>query len=184
MSWTARTTSVSSGTSPYDWNSAYIGQCTWYAYYRVQEGSGLSQPPCWYSGSGSSGTGLYTDAKYWLARYRDPWEVKDLSYELQVGDIVVFTGNFGHVVVVESVNSNGTVNVSDYNLIAGNETFGYKTNYRYGDIIRGTVYNTGACIGALHNPNITPTPPEPPTPTISLIPLFKRRRRTSIIKRR
>ena len=62
MSWNPRTTSVSRGTAPYDWNSSYIGQCTWYAYYRVQEGSGLSQPPCWYSGSGSSGTGKYTDA--------------------------------------------------------------------------------------------------------------------------
>lgn len=167
--WTQRTSAVTTGTTPYDWTTPYINQCTWYAYYRVQEGSGLSQPPCWYSGSGSSGIGLYTDAKYWLDHYRDPWQVKDLTYTPVPGDIIVFTGTHGHCVVVEEANADGSYIVTDYNLIAGNETFGRKTNYYYGNIIYGAVYQTGACIGALHNPNIDPTPPPPPTINLSAI---------------
>lgn len=164
-SWTVRESPVVNGTQPYDWNSASKFQCTWYAYYRVQEGSGLSQPPCWYSGSGSSGSGLYTNAKEWLNHYRDPWEVKGLDYQPQVGDIIVFTGTYGHVVVVEKVNQNGTLYITDYNLMGGNEAFGSMGAYRYGDRIYGPDASTGACIGALHNPNIGPGPgPEPPGP--------------------
>ena len=93
--WSVRERPVINGTPPYDWNSASRYQCTWYAYWRVQEGSGLAQPPCWYSGSGSSGYGLYTNAKEWLNHYRDPWEVKDLDYQPSVGDVIVFTGGVG-----------------------------------------------------------------------------------------
>ena len=157
--WNSRNEPVSVGTQPYDWNSSSLYECTWYAYYRVQEGSGLLQPPCWYSGSGSSGYGLYTNAKEWLNNYRDPWEVHSINdepdYKCLPGDIIVFTGTYGHVVVVEKINPDGTLQVSDYNLIGGNHSFGYKNNYRYGDIIRGYM-STGACIGALHNPNIRP----------------------------
>lgn len=183
MSWNQRTTPVLNNTTPYDWTSENKYQCTWYAYYRVQEGSGLSQPPCWYSGSGSSGYGAYTNAKDWLSHYRTPWVVKNLSYQPVPGDIIVFTGTYGHLVVVEKLNSNNTLQVSDYNLIAGDETFGYKTDYVYGDRIYGANYNTGACIGALHNPNIDPEPPEPPQPTRILTPIFKRKRITHIIRR-
>lgn len=156
MSWTPRTSSVTIGTAPYDWNSANLYQCTWYAYARVQEGSRLSQPPCWYSGSGSTGTGLYTNAKYWLDHYRTPWQAIPYrsDYKCSVGDIVVFTGNYGHVVVVEKVNNDGTLCVSDYNLISGANQFGYKTDYVYGHRIRGGGGSTGNCIGVLHNPNI------------------------------
>lgn len=157
MSWTPRTTAVTTGTAPYDWSSATNKfECTWYAYYRVQEGSGLAEPPCWYSGSGSSGVGLYTNAKDWLDHYRDPWQIIPVQqfYKCKAGDIIVFTGNYGHVVVVEKVNADGTLCVSDYNLIGGSHTFGYKTNYRYPERIIGANISTGACIGVLHNPNI------------------------------
>lgn len=166
MAWTVRESPVINGTSPYDWNAVTKYQCTWYAYWRVQEGSGLSQPPCWYSGSGSSGYGAYTNAKEWLDHYRDPWQAISIDdepdYQCQPGDIVVFTGTYGHVVVVERVNKNGTLCVSDYNLIGGSEAFGYKTDYRYGDRIYGYM-TTGACIGVLHNPNIEPK---------NMIPIF------------
>lgn len=167
MSWTPRYSSVPNGTSPYDWSSPNIYQCTWYAYSRVQEGSGLNQPPCWYSGSGSSGFGAYTNAKEWLNHYRDPWQVKSTSYTPVVGDIIVFTGTYGHVVVVEAVNGDGSYVVSDYNLIAGTNVFGIKYDYEYPNRIQGANIGTGNCIGALHNPNITPSPdpPVPPTPT-------------------
>lgn len=156
-SWISRDTPVPAGTPPYDWSSATKFECTWFAYYRVQEGSGLAEPPCWYSGSGSSGYGLYTNAKDWLDHYRDPWQVIPVQqfYKCKAGDIIVFTGNYGHVVVVEKVNADGTLCVSDYNLIGGTHAFGYKTDYRYPERIIGASTSTGACIGVLHNPNIT-----------------------------
>lgn len=187
MSWTVRSSSVPANTAPYDWNSPNIYECTWYAYSRVQEGSGLNEPPCWYSGSGSSGYGTYTNAKYWLENYRDPWEVKGLDYTPVPGDIVVFTGVAGHVVVIEVDNGDGTYCISDYNLIAGHHVFGYKSNYRYGDPIYGAIQSTGVCIGALHNPNITPgpEPPEPPSIKAWLIgrALQKRRKRFNVLFR-
>ena len=170
--WNMSITPPAQGSAPYDWNAQSLYQCTWYAYWRVQEGSGLSEPPCWYSGSGSSGYGAYTNAKEWLNNYRDPWVVKDLNYNPQPGDIIVFTGTYGHVVVVEAVNNDGSLIVSDYNLIGGNEAYGVKYDYEYGNPIYGLIYNTGTCIGALHNPNISPSP----TPGKKVIP-FKRRRR-------
>lgn len=155
--WAIRYEGPAYGTPPYDWNSASRYQCTWYAYWRVQEGSGLAQPPCWYRGSGSSGYGLYTNAKEWLNHYRDPWEVKGLNYDPQAGDIIVFDGIAGHVVVVEKNNGDGTLYITDYNGLGGSERWGYKTNYVYGNRLPGT----GNCIGALHNPNISPEPPGP-----------------------
>ena len=180
MSWVVRDSPVINGTQPYDWNAQSLYECTWYAYWRVQEGSGLSEPPCWYSGSGSSGYGAYTDAKYWLDHYRDPWTVKSLNYQPVAGDIIVFTGNYGHVVVVERVNANGSLCVSDYNLIGGAHAFGYKTDYRYGERILDGYIPTGECIGALHNDNI-----QPPGPIIQniLIPLRKNKRNKIIFRR-
>ena len=156
MSWTPRTTAVTTGSAPYDWTSPNLYQCTWYAYARVQEGSRLAEPPCWYSGSGSTGYGSYTNARYWLDHYRTPWQAIPYrsDYKCSVGDIVVFTGTYGHVVVVEKVNRDGSLCVSDYNLIGGHNSFGYKTNYFYGNTITGAGGSTGACIGVLHNPNI------------------------------
>lgn len=169
MSWSQRTSAPTYGTPPYDWGAVTIYECTWYAYWRVQE-EGLS-PPCWWDGSGSSGTGAYTHAKYWLDHYRDPWEVKGLNYSPVPGDIVVFTGTYGHVVVVEAVNGDGSLIVTDYNLIAGNQTWGRKTDYHYGDRIIGATQNTGACIGALHYPGQGPGPgPGGITPEITITP--------------
>lgn len=169
MTWTPRTTAPTSGTPPYDWNAYTRYQCTWYAYWRVQEGYNMSDPPCWQTGSGSSGSGAYNDAKTWLSHYRSPWVAHPISDGTGVrpGDIIVFTGNFGHVVVVEKDNGNGTFAVSDYNLIAGNNTFGYKSSYTYGNRISGPVYTTGACIGYLRYPDGSPDPPTPPEPPVS-----------------
>lgn len=162
--WTPRSTAPTSGTSPYDWNAGSLYQCTWYAYWRVQEGYGMSYPPVWHTGSGSSGSGAYTHAKYWLDRYRDPWVPHPINdgYTPKPGDIVVFTGNYGHCVVIENKNGNGSYIVTDYNLIGGAEEFGRKTNYNYGDTIQGYM-STGACIGCLEFPE--GEPPEPPGPT-------------------
>lgn len=163
--WSPRFTAPASGTPPYDWNAGSKYQCTWYAYWRVQQGYSMSDPPCWYSGHGTEGYGAYTDAKYWLENYRSPWIAHPISDGTQptAGDIIIFTGNHGHCVVVEVDNGNGSYQVSDYNLIGGPETFGFKADYTYGNRIYGYM-NTGACIGYLHYPDGTPPGPEPPEP--------------------
>lgn len=168
--WTPRTTAPSQGTTPYDWSSPYRlyggnAQCTWYAYWRVQEGFNMSDPPCWQTGSGSQGQGAFNNANTWFEHYRDPWERKyvNTSYVPVPGDIIVFNGVSGHVAVIESVNSDGTYVLTDVNLSAGNHQWGRVTNYTYPNILTGPNYNTGSVIGCLHYPNSTP--PTPPTPT-------------------
>lgn len=153
--WTPRTTAPAEGTPPYDWNAYTKKQCTWYAYWRVREGK--LTPPVWQTGSGNSGSGLYNNAKTWLDHFRDPWERHYINDGVQpvAGDIIVFTGTYGHVCVVEEVRkSDGLMAISDYNLLGGNDNFGYKYNYKYGDRLFGPVYSTGACIGFLHYPDI------------------------------
>lgn len=163
--WTPRTTAPTPGTPPYDWNAGTKYQCTWYAYWRVQEGFNASFPPVWKDGYGSNGSGRYTNAKDWLIHYRDPWIPHDLGdgYVPVAGDIVVFTGTYGHCVVIESKNGDGSYVVTDFNLIGGDETWGRKTNYNYGDRITDGLgpLPTGACIGCLHFPDSTPDPPTP-----------------------
>lgn len=173
MAWTPRTTAPTTGTPPYDWNAGTKYQCTWYAYWRVQEGFSMSDPPVWHTGSGSTGSGYYRNAKYWLDHYRDPWIAHNIGdgYVPKAGDIVVFTGTYGHCVVIESKNGDGSYVVTDYNLIGGAEQWGRKTNYNYGDTIQGYI-STGACIGCLEYPDSGPYPPTP-TPldplTISIV---------------
>ena len=157
MIWTPITTAPTTGTLPYDWSAATIYECTWFAYWRVQQGYDLERPPCWQTGSGSSGSGKYVNAKYWLEHYRDPWQVKDIAtypdYLPVPGDIIVFDGTYGHVVVVEKVNSNGTWMVTDWNLIGGSQKFGRKSNYIYPNRINSSAGNTGPVLGCLHLPN-------------------------------
>lgn len=163
--WTPRTTAPTTSDTWYDWSLGTVGQCTWYAYYRVQEGFNAPYPPEWKTGQGNNGSGKYTDAKLWLEHYRSPWIPHDLGdgYIPVAGDIVVFTGSFGHCVVIESKNGDGTYVVTDYNLIGGNETWGRKTDYTYGDRITDGLgpLPTGNCIGCLHFPEGTPDPPTP-----------------------
>ena len=164
--WTPRTTAPTWGSSPYQWNLATQGQCTWYAYFRVQEGFNMSDPPCWQSGSGlpsgqgGTGTGMYNNATTWLSHYRSPWETKGTSYTPVPGDIAVFnTGSGGtgpgHVCVIESIVNSTTAMISDYN-IALDESFKYRSW-----TIGGGIGSTGVLKGYLHYPNSTP--PTPPT---------------------
>lgn len=159
--WTPRSSAPTNGTPPYDWNVSK--QCTWYAYWRVQEGFNMSYPPVWQSGSGSSGSGKYTHARYWLEHYRDPWIPHDLGdgYVPVAGDIVVFTGTFGHCVVIEEKQSNGKYRVTDYNLMGGSLNWGMMSDYQYGQRIAGT----GNCIGCLHfTEGVDPPTPTPQSP--------------------
>lgn len=159
MAWTVRTTAPTNGTQPYDWDAETKGQCTWYAYWRVQE-EGYS-PPCWQSGSGSSGSGKYNNAATWLQHYRTPWEVKGTSYSPVAGDLAIFRtmDPAGHVCVIESVSGSYAM-ITDYNINL-DESFSYRSWQ-----IGGGIGATGVLIGYLHYPSSTPpTPPTPPTPT-------------------
>lgn len=168
MSWTPRTTAPTTADTIYPWDWGTTGQCTWYAYFRVQEGFGMSDPPCWQSGSGSTGSGKYNNAATWLDHYRDPWETKPTSYSPVPGDIAVFTtaSPAGHVAVIESIVNATTAMISDYN-IALDESFKYRSW-----TIGGRIGSTGVLIGYLHYPDGGPYPPTP-TPddpiTISIV---------------
>ncbi len=93
-----RTTPVSEGTKPYAWGVESVYQCTWYSYYRALE-VGMSAP-CWWDRA--TQTGSYTNAKDWLENYREPWEVKGVDYTPKAGDILVYDGEFGHVIFMET----------------------------------------------------------------------------------
>lgn len=93
-----RTSPVEVGTKPYAWNIESVYQCTWYAYYRALE-VGFSAP-CWWDRT--TKTGSYTNAKEWLKEYRDPWQVKGTDYKPVAGDILVYDGEYGHVIFCET----------------------------------------------------------------------------------
>lgn len=134
-----RTTPVEVGTSPYNWNTPYKYQCTWYAYYRCGE-KGLSYP-CWWDRA--TQTGSYTDAKNWLANYRDPWVPMDKDYIPVENDIVVFDGPLGHVAFIEKVNGDMAI-LSQYKSGDPNSFSNYSWKI-------GTSY-TGPLLGYLHCP--------------------------------
>lgn len=134
-----RTTPVVYGTSPYDWNSKYKWQCTWYVYGRCGE-KGLPYP-CWWDRA--THTGTFTDANKWPENYRDPWEVKGPDYIPVENDVVIFNGTYGHVAFIEKV-ENGRALLSQY--MNGDESS--FSNYSW-EI--GTSY-TGPLMGYLHCP--------------------------------
>lgn len=165
MAWIQRTTAPSPTDPDYHWDWGTAKQCTWYAYLRVIEGG--ESAPEWQDGYGANGSGKYTHARYWLDHYRDPWIPHNLGdgYIPKAGDIVIFTGTYGHCVVVEHKNGDGSYIVTDYNLIGGDEQWGRKTDYDYGTRItdgQGS-YPTGNCIGCLEYP-LEPDPDDPPDP--------------------
>ena len=140
-----RTTPVEYGTQPYDWNSKYIYECSWYVYWRCCENH---QPfPCWWDRATETGT--FTDAKLWPENYRDPWVVKGKNYTPVAGDIVVFNGTYGHVAYIEKVEGKKAL-LSQY-MNGDKNSF---SNYSW-DI--GTSY-TGPLMGYLHCPYSTVDP--------------------------
>ena len=96
--WTPRTTPVKEGEQPFAWNVPSVYQCTWFGYYE-SEFHGLPAPCFW---DRETKTGSYTNAKEWLANYRDPWEVKTPDYDPVAGDIAVFDGEYGHIQFMET----------------------------------------------------------------------------------
>ena len=133
---------------PYAWGVASEGQCTWYAYWRVQE-MGYT-PPCYWDRE--TKTGSYTNAKYWLDNYREPWVVKDIDYTPVAGDIAVFTGTYGHVIVIEDIN--GTALISEYNRL---QKLGFDNDFWTPG---SQLSQCGALIGYLHYENKSVEPVE------------------------
>jgi surface antigen len=101
------------GTSKAGNNYSY-GYCTWYAYNRRVE---LGMPA--YRSLGNANT----------------WDNRARAAGITVSNIpipgAIFqtdSGYYGHVGIVESVNSDGTINISDMNGIAGWNRVGFKNN--------------------------------------------------------
>jgi len=176
--WTPRTTapSYSSTPNPYYWPSGSQGECVWYCYYRALEGYGdwylsgsdiIGYYPCWRTGSGSSGSPGFSDAKNWPQHYRDPWVYYDRysGRDPVPGDVIIFTGTAGHNAMIESVVSGGYM-VSDYNL-SSYHGFGYRF-WDGSSRMSGNNGVTGDYIGFLHRSDAGPTPgPEYPRGSFS-----------------
>ena len=95
---------VGTETNNYPW-----GQCTWYAYQRRAE---LGLPVSGNFGNG----GMWADSARSLGYWVD-------NTARHVGDIVVFTGGqegaslfYGHVAIVEKINQDGSIEVSESNV--------------------------------------------------------------------
>lgn len=91
--------------------SFYMSECTGYAAWYWNEKLGKS----WYRGDGSTGTG---DARNWPTLAIN--QGYSVSQTPRVGAIISWRSSYsgdphGHVAIVEAVNSDGTINVSEYN---------------------------------------------------------------------
>ena len=95
---TPLTRPLTNGETPWKWNVESVYQCTWFVFYRCLS-VGFSEP-CYFDRE--TKTGSYTNAKDWLANYREPWEAKGLDYTPVAGDIVVYDGTYGHVQFMET----------------------------------------------------------------------------------
>lgn len=109
---------------PYDWckngnmtSSRYYDyrNCTDWAAWRVRQITGKRVP------------GALGNATTWDDRAGQHGAEVDAKPE--VGDVAVWDGTWGHVAVVETINSDGSVNISEYNK-QGNGKFGTRNNVR------------------------------------------------------
>lgn len=95
---TPRTAPVKEGESPFAWNVPSVYQCTWFCYY---EAIRFASPPTWWDRPTEEGS--YPNAKDFLDNYRDPWiPITDPSYVPKQGDILVYDGDYGHVIFCET----------------------------------------------------------------------------------
>lgn len=96
--WTPLTHPLEKGTKPYNWDCESVYQCTWFCYFRALS---LLSAPTWFDRA--TKTGSYTNAKLWLDDYRDPWyPITDPNYKPVAGDILVYDGEYGHVIFCET----------------------------------------------------------------------------------
>ena len=142
------------------------GNCTWYAYGRYAEVRNnfanlpLGDAGTWYENATAFNRGDYSQGA-----------------QPQLGAIICFkdavdpVNKPGHLTVVEQINSDGTIVVSQsgYNTIGGNTYFWTATVDRANDYRENWYTQDGRnyyCQGFIYNDNVSPpTPPTPPTPT-------------------
>lgn len=134
------------GETPYNWDSKWRGQCAWGTYYRILKNGWPD--PCYHDRSRKAPG--FTNAKEWLANFREPWVPiyvsKNPDYIPTPGDVIVFDGTYGHVAVIELQKSNDIYLVSDWNRAA-------KGTYAIIEWKRGTnMPGTGPVLGYLHYP--------------------------------
>lgn len=146
-----RTTSVVKGEEPFKFNTGSDYQCTWYAFYELLKRTGYK--PCYWDRATKSGS--YTNGKKWLDNYREPFmPIRNFDKMPDANDVIVFTGNYGHVVVYEGNNK-----ITDYNRV--NPLQFDIANWDKGQILKGNPYNTGKPIGYLHLPQTKPVQRDP-----------------------
>lgn len=91
-------------------NPAVFGECTWYVNGRTAQMRGGAE------GSWApKGTQSWPNANDWITSCEGNWFVSDTP---QVGSVAVFKkymSSYGHVGVVEAVNSDGTLTISQFN---------------------------------------------------------------------
>ena len=147
MSFDIRTTPLEYGEKPWVWDVPSEKQCTWYTFYRAIQVHGYA--PCYQDRSKRSGS--YNNGKTWLDNYREPYVPHWFSLEpditIKAGDIIVFDGNYGHVIFIERVDDQNHFFFSDYNRAAP-LTFANGTWTR-GQILSGNPLPTGKPLGLL-----------------------------------
>lgn len=130
--WKPLTHPLEKGTKPYNWDCESVYQCTWFCYFRALS---LLSAPTWFDRP--TKTGSYTNAKLWLQDYRDPWiPITDKDYVPVAGDILVYDGEYGHVIFCET------------NTITSEYRNGDPNSFRNGKV---GDYN-GKLLGVLHYP--------------------------------
>ena len=97
--WAPRTQAVREGEQPFVWSIPSVWQCTWFCYFEAAF-HGMSFPCYW---DRETKTGSYANAKDWIENYRDPWiPITDPNYKPVAGDILVYDGDYGHVIFCET----------------------------------------------------------------------------------
>lgn len=142
-----RTKPLVRGEKPWIWGTRYEKQCTWYVYFRAYQVFGFY--PC-YNDRKKKADG-YNHGKTWLENFKEPWVPhffdKEPDIEIKPGDIIVFTGNYGHVVFVGVQEDFDHSFIEQYNL---SHPLEFSNDiWTRGGILEGDPYNTGAPIGLL-----------------------------------
>ena len=148
------------------------GNCTWYAYGRYAEVRNnfanlpLGDAGTWYDNATAFNRGDFS-----------------LGAQPQLGAIICFkdavnpVDNPGHVTVVEQINADGSIVVSQsgYNRTGGN-TYFWTATVNQNNQYRENWYTQGGrnyyCQGFIYNDNVAPPTPPTPTPTKRKMPLW------------
>lgn len=148
------------------------GNCPWYAYGRYAEVRGefanlpLGDAGTWYDNATSFNRGAFSDGA-----------------EPRLGAIVCFrdavnpTVHVGHVTMVEQINPDGTIVVSQSGYSSGGgSTYFWTATVSRDNQYREAWYTQGGrdyyCQGFIYNDAITPPSPPTPTPTKHKMPLW------------